>query len=535
MRKIPQWVKKRLRTERRWTGPIILPRAVHVFRKRELWSYTWLKQIPRKELLANIREPKFKFHTKPRDCQLVGFTIGTMVPDFLFFLDMGAGKSKLALDALWYRRLVDGLGRILVLSPGEVNVLTWADEIKKHRPEFKYEALVGTKDERFERLLEGGAAADIYLLTYDGLMSFITKLGGKKDGGREIDHKMAKAFGELFDAVVLDETHLVGHRRSLRWRMCNAVMKHARVRFGMSGTPFGRDPEMLWSQFNLIDRGATLGETLGMFRAAFFKATVNEWSGGFNYTFDDRYTTLLHDTLNNRSIRYEDHEFTDMPAINYIKHRLTFGKDAEAYYKQVRDELRAAKGNLLEMENAFLRMRQVCSGFLTLRGEDDEKHRIPFYTNPKLEALEVLLDSLPWDEKVIVFHEFILSGNSILAMLDRKKIKYARIGGAHSRPSISLRRFLNNRDCRVFIVNNHSSATAGINPQSVCRREVFYDSPISPIVRKQAEKRVHRMGQEKHVFIHDLVIAGGTDDLVLGFIEQGKNLFDAIINGEVKV
>lgn len=526
------------RQKRRWSGPIILPQAVKRFRERELWSYNWLKQVPRLELFSSIREPKWRFYTNPRDCQLVCFTIATSVPDFLFLLDMGAGKTKLTLDALWYRRIVDGLGKTIVVVPSAESVLGWQDQIAEHRPEFKSVALMGGKEERIEDLLDKYHDTDIFLINYQGLMSYMTSLeqGKKSKRVRQIDHRIAQRLAELFDAVVLDEIHRVGNKNSLIFRMCDALCKRAKVRYGLTGTPFGRDPERLWAQFYLIDRGATLGPTLGLFRAAFFTAEDN-YFGGVDYTFDEKHADLLYQTLNNRSIRYEDKEFSDLPAVNYVKHRLTFGTDAEDYYKQVRDEFLKSKGDLQEMQNSFLRMRQVCSGFLTLKGEDDEKHRVSFYTNPKLNALEDILDSLPSYEKVMVFHEFILSGNTIQAMLERKKIKHARIGGtSHNRPGLSMQRFLRDPSVRVLLANNHSSgATTGTNPHKVCRRQVYFDLPVDPITRTQAVARVRRMGQEKHVYIHDLLISGSVDEMVQKFLAQGKSLFDAIINGEAKL
>jgi SNF2 family DNA or RNA helicase len=95
-----------------------------------------------------------------------------------------------------------------------------------------------------------------------------------------------------------------------------------------------------------------------------------------------------------------------------------------------------------------------------------------------------------------------------------------------------MRKFLHDRSCRFLVANNHSGATTGINPQHVCRRIMFYDSPADPIVRAQAEKRVHRPGQERRVYIHDFMIAKSVDEIVLGFIKEGRSLFQAIVNGE---
>jgi SNF2 family DNA or RNA helicase len=521
-------LRKRIRK-----GNIILPSALQAFRERTLQDYNWLKEAPRLRLLTNLKG--FKFHTVPWKHQLVCVTLATSLDQFLFFLDMGAGgKTKSMLDALYYRKLKEGLGKTLVLVPSAVNVLAWLDQVDEHRPELRAVGLLGNREERMELLEQD---VDIYVLNYDGLMSFLTQLSHNPDPkkrGRVLNHRAARDFAALFDAVICDEIHLVGNQSSLRYRMTHALRKRIKICFGLTGTPFGRNPEKMWSQFFLVDRGETLGETLGLFRAAYFNAKDTDW-GYLEFKFEESYTELLHKAMRNSSIRYEEKEIADVPDVQRIKHRVTFGVDAEEYYKRVREELFNAKGNLQEMQNSFIRMRQACAGFLSVREEEGEGDKVivPFYTNPKLEALEVLIDSLPEDEKVIIFHEFIFTGQTISEMLTRKKIKWARVGGKH-KAAQAMTSFLTNPKCTMLIANNHSGVTTGINPQHVCRRIVYFDSPVDPITRKQSEKRVDRPGQKRRVYLHDLMVANSVDETVRGFIEEGKNLFDALINGKVK-
>lgn len=516
---------------KRWRrGPIILPRAVEAFRNRRLESYDWAKNCGRTELTRELRDVQFHGE-KPWLHQLACLALLLSLPQFLLFLDMGAGKTRVVLDALWHRKVK----RALVLVPSSTNIPGWIDQVRAHRPELKVAALEGAGAERREllaQLVDNGS--DLFLLNYDGLLSYMTRL--KRGEGREVDHAQAEQFARLFDAVVFDEIHLVGNRNALRFRMCAMLSRAAGIRYGLTGTPFGRNPEKLWSQFYLIDHGETLGPTLGMYRAAFFSAKENYW-GGMEYSFDERYAELLRRTLRNRSIRYTDRELPDLPACVRRPHRLVFAAEAEEQYRKALADLRAARKarSVRELVNSFLRARQVCAGFLSVMDEESEERlRVQFSRNPKLEELESLVDSLPEDEKVMVFHEFVLSGDAICNMLTRKKVKWARVGGGikGNRPAQAMRAFLGNPQVRVLVANNHSGAATGINPQYICRRIVFYDSPVDPIVRQQAESRVLRSGQERHVYLHDLVMAGGIDEVVLGFIKEGKDLFKAIIDGK---
>lgn len=527
------WKRKRARSKaavRKRVGPVILPRVVEAFLSRELEDHSWIKQVSREELYEDI--PEGAFHTDPRLHQLACYTLGRFKPQFLFLLDMGAGKTKIILDIFRHRKLAGQAKRLLVLVPSGVNTEGWMEQIAEHTPDLRGLPLLGDKAQRLDLLQE---EADVFLLNYDGLQSYMTKLSTKKKEGRVLNYNTAHKFARLFDMVVFDESHLIGNKKSLRFRMCNILADEIELRYGMTGTPFGRDPEKLWAQFFLVDRGETLGNTLGLFRAAFFTAKENYW-GGIDYTFDKSKEKLLHQMIQHRSIRYNELEFSDMPKVSRQVHRLSFPGTTEEYYSRVLAELKQAKGDLRATENAFIRMRQVTGGFLRVSDEEGNKSDVQFYSNPKLEELESILDGVLENEKVIVFHEYITSGGMICSMLDRKKIKYARVGGKVKDPVASMKRFQAREDCRVLVMNFKSGGGAGLNLQKVCKRLVYYESPVSPIVRKQTEKRISgglRTGKHR-VFIHDLVIAGSVDETVLAFLKQGKDLFDAICEGKVR-
>lgn len=525
------WTRRR---NKHWVGPVIAPAAVKAFLDRDLADLSWVKECDKNDLLHELLELHkgangFSFHTQPFLHQLACTLLGTIFRWFLFLLDMGAGKTKIILDILYFLILNGKVERALILVPSPVNTEGWVDQIKEHRPELKYVRLIGSQLARAELI---GSKADIFLLNYDGLQVFMTDL---VKGGRQIDRKMARDFASLFDFVVFDESHLVGNKISLRFRMCSILSKACEYRYALTGTPFGRNPEKLWAQFFLVDHGETLGTTLGMFRAAFFTAKEN-YFGGIDYKFNPAMEPQLHRVLQNRSIRYKDTEFSDVPKIRYIPHRLTFGMDAEKYYGKVLEELRQSR-NVREMENSFLRMRQICSGFLSVRGEDEERIQVRFITNPKLQDLESVVDGLPEEEKLIIYHEFILGGDMICEMLSTKKLKWVRAGKKVKDQVGNMRKFLDNPAYRFYVINNKSGAASGTNPQKVCRNIYYYDSPSSPILRKQGERRITGgLRTAKHIVnIYDAIIVGGADELVRSFLKQGRDLFDALIEGKKEV
>lgn len=506
------------------------PVAVAEYLNRPLESFTWMKKLPRKDLLEGI---DLNWHVPPFHHQLVCFNIALEQPHFLYFLDMGAGKTKLILDIVRWKKKHDKLGRVLVLMPKEVHVQTWMDEIAEHAPELTYTALLGSTAKRFDALLE--ADTDLYLLNYPGLQLYMTNLQRihprKKKRERVLDDKLGAEFARIFDMVVFDESHRIGNPNALVYRECRRFTKYCRFLYALTGTPFGRDPSKLWAQFHVIDNGETLGTSLGMFRAGFFDVKDLPWAR--IYTFDQRMEKDLHKMIQHRSIRYDEKEFGDLPPTTVKLIKIKLATSAQEQYENVMRRIKESHGDLDELKNSFVRMRMVTSGFLSVRSELGDRLTVEFDRNPKLEALEELLGNLSETTKAVIFHDYITTGEIICRMLAKNKWQHAAINGRVEDPIAQLKSFLHDPACRFLVANSETGAEGG-NYQKVCHYTFFYESPVSPITRKQAIKRTSRTGQKEHTFIYDLAVPNTVDTKILAYLASGQDLFNAVCNGDRK-
>lgn len=62
---------------------------------------------------------------------------------------------------------------------------------------------------------------------------------------------------------------------------------------------------------------------------------------------------------------------------------------------------------------------------------------------------------------------------------------------------------------------------------------VLCDLWWNPAIENQAIDRVHRLGQQKQVSVHRLVIANSIEDRILELQEQKKQLADGVLEGGV--
>jgi SNF2 family DNA or RNA helicase len=217
------------------------------------------------------------------------------------------------------------------------------------------------------------------------------------------------AFVERFDFLVFDESSAMRSRDSLIFNFLDRVGEAVPFRYLLTGTPMDSDPQELWPQFKIVDRGWSLGETITMFREAFFNRSKSRFGRfAFDYVLKRGAMKLIHRRTRHCSIRYEAREHKQMPT-------MIGGLGAKAFnnrfvdlppattriYNNLVEEIRAARGDERAVEQNYIRMRQVCSGYMSLP-DDLDKIQVTFPNNPKVDSLLELLEQLPDTARVLV-------------------------------------------------------------------------------------------------------------------------------------
>lgn len=487
------------------------------------------EQLEERMLKLPVKPP---IYYKLTHLQKVCFIIGAETQRFCFLNSTGTGKSLLAIALIRYFRLLGILKRALILVPNKINKFEWQAELQKHSPKSSSLVLNGSTKQKWEALDQSNSL--FVFETYAGMARMVCELEQRKKKNEIVNKlvpnpKKLALLANHFGGLICDESTSVGHHTSLPFRFCRKLSKTAPAVFAMTGTPFNRDPTLLWAQLFLVDNGFTLGETLGLFRSIFCDEKENFFSGAPEYKFDKKKQDLLHDFIANSSIAYPADEGSLPKCVEIVK-EVELPSDAGSYYERMREQLAAAHGNFNEMQNAFVRMRQISSGFMGY--EDDEtgeRAKFEFPDNPKLDLLMSLINSMDPEHKVIVFFDFNYSGERILKELKKQKIDAVLLYGKTKDPALARDEFLKNKKKRVLLLQNKLGV--GINVQ-VSRYNFFFESPVSAIDRKQCVGRfVRQHSLFKTVFQYDLVMKDTVDLDVLAFHKEGGDLFDKIIRG----
>ena len=509
--------------------------ATRAFRDRPLDDYEWIKKVPKEELIQALNElpGDFTFHVEPYQHQYACIYLGVKLRQFFFDMSMGTGKSCISLILLRYFYLLENLNRMLVLCPRDANVLEWEAQAKQFIPDVPVYPVLGSTKEKTEIITRSDRG--LYLVSYFTLKTVVCTMvkstNKKRKSQEKVDLKKVQQVSKGFQAVVFDEVHKLKNIQSNMFKACKAVSKGIDIRYSLTGTSLGRDPEDLWAQYWLTDYGRTLGDTKGLFKSVFFKTVSDFYSPtGEKQVFDPKQSELLGRMLKHGSIKYIEEECNDLPdkTVTYIK--IPQSKEIKSHNARILKEIREtfSKGEELErseVKNFFSQRLQLTAGFLNVKIEDEddkeEKVAMELTSQPKLDELEELIKEIPLDCNILIFHNFRHSAKLISERLKKMKIKHLCANG-DTKNKNSVEKWKKDPKMRVLVANDEVAGTGG-NLQKA-NYQIYYDIPISLRTHQQTLKRSHRSGQTKACFIYYLVMEGTVDEDVLEFHKEGKEL-----------
>jgi hypothetical protein len=502
-------------------------------------DHRWMKKLTHADIDAALAslDPRPRLYPKLRLHQKVCIYLGIAFPQFLFFCDMGTGKTVITLELMRYWMDCGKLNRAIIFVTSDKAFPTWEKQNRQYDINLPYVTLEDSASVDKWAALESFDSGLIFA-TYPGAVAMTTtKVRIKGKNKMAIDDDKAEQLFEGVDAFVMDESTRAGND-SLWHKLCLRLCRNTEIHYGLAGRPFGRNPELLWRQYYLIDEGEAMGETLGLFRAAFFTATKNPYAErrsprgkyAMDYTFKARMLPQLRQMMQHRSITYRAKECIDLPKMLPVIEPVQLPEEAGAYCERFIQQVIAAQGNLREVKNIFLRMRQLSSGFLGFKDDESgERAEIEFAANPKRDRLFELIDSIPEDCKVVVFYDFTISGRRIMEELKRRKQGAIWLWSGTKDPREDKRRFEEDPNCTVAIINNRVGAYS-LDGLQVANYGVFYETPVGSIDREQAERRLWRQGQERTVFLYDLVVEGTLDTKILEHHGEARSIMDVLAN-----
>lgn len=513
---------------------IVSKRAISKYLARRLDDHTWIKKVPKQELLDAARQFKVRpiFQTDPWSHQLACWWLCLRYPRFMMALTMGAGKTKIVADVFTQLLRERRVRRGLVITPRVINIDSWVNDLDRHSSIEPWPIDVTEIEEKRARFFNPrGELTVIDLPSLQWVLCEKQRVTKKKNElvvNKEAVERAQRLYGDFID---LDESHKVINQESLWWDMIDRLMGGADYTYGNTGTLFDRNIEEAYTQMKLVDRGASFGTNLAVFRNAFELRVVKPWKGE-QWTANSRMQPAFRRALGHRSINYEEDELFDLPKRQYVPVLLRMGEEQREHYLRALDGVISAGGQTAELESAWLRMRQITSGYLHWKDGAGE-HEIRFADNPKLAALERILDELGPRTKLIVCHDYTRTGQLIVDRLNAMRVKHIWYYGGTKNKVAAKEQFLHDPATRVAVANSEAIGTGTDGLQAVCRYMVFYESPTPPKTRAQTEKRIHRPGMgDARPYIYDLMCRRTVDMGIREGHQEGYDFYAEFMSGK---
>ena len=498
------------------------------------------KKLSEKKLNKLLNSQELEFETTPRHAQKVCTLLGWKYPGYAFLLGMGGGKTKIILDLFWNRRRTGEAKRLLVLVPNVVNLWAWEEEVRKHAPDVSVAVLDAVGSEARWSQME--SSAEVVIATYAGFGRLLSKVvKNKKKSKNEMKPvpKLVDRLAKQFEMMALDESTEVKNHQTIWFRQIRRMRKRVKFCYALTGTPFDKNPIDLWSQFFLVDGGYALGETLGVFREAFFKWIPGHFGGG-EWVLKKSKRAELAKRMAHSSIRYSEAECQDLPPSvggiagkDWMLRNFKLSPSQRPYYETLSEKLKNSHGNRELIDSAYTRMRMVSSGWLGARTPKGEKVELVFPENPKFDAAIALLREIPEGEKVMVIAWFNTTCKLFMERLKKEKIKAVLINGKVSTKgkAKALKSFESKKGARVMV--GSTALSKGVNLQGAARYMVFLESMDSTIERSQIEARIRREGGlDGTRYFYDLIMRRGVGWDILTSLRTGRKLHEVLVDGK---
>lgn len=421
-------------------------------------------------------------------------------------LDMGLGKTVITLTAIWELKLNRWqVCRPLIIAPKKVAEATWQAEASRwdHLEGLRFSTVLGGEQKRIRAL---ATPADVYITSRDNVAWLVDYYRNTWP----------------FDMVVLDESSSFKNAQSKRFKSLRLVRPRIRRLVELTGTPAPNGLEDMWAQVYLLDEGARLGRTISSFREQFFTQDPSHPGQQYRtYTPQEGAQKRLQAAINDICISMKAEDYLSLPEI--VVDDIPVALDpqaAKAYKKLERDLLLEVDQQTITAGTAAVlngKLLQLCSGTVY-----DTEGRATAIHGCKLEALAETVEQM-CGEHVLVFYWFQHEPDRIREILQR--------------PGRRIRLYKGQEDAAAWnagevdvLLAHPASCGYGLNLQQGGHHVIWYSLPNWTLeLYQQANKRLHRQGQQYPVIIHRLLVSGGIDEDMAASLEGKGDTQEAMM------
>jgi len=471
----------------------------------------------------------YKFKTKPYAHQTTALEKSWNKKVFAYFMEMGTGKTKVAIDNIAMLYDNGKINGALIIAPKGVYKNWYSQEIPIHLADHiqpktvLWQAMINQKQQKLlNTLFETGHDLHILIMNVE---AFSYKTG--------VDFA-ARFLNSHNTYMAVDESTTIKNPGAKRTKSIVGLGKYAKYRRILTGSPVTKSPLDLYKQCEFLDEYLLDHSSYYTFRtryAVMRKANFN----GRSVEIVVGYKNLaeLSDKIKPFSYRVLKDDCLDLPKKTFMKRIITLSAEQEKVYKQMKEmALAELNGKLLTTANALsqlMRLHQITCGHF--KANDGS---IQTVKNNRLSELMDLLDEV--EGKAVIWAHYQYDVQTILEAIKKEYGNDSVVDYYGKTPSDerqdNIKKFQEDPRCR-FLVGTPSTGGYGITLTAAATM-IYYSNGYDLEKRQQSEARIDRIGQENPMTYIDIICEDTVDERIVKALRKKINIATEIMGEELK-
>jgi len=476
---------------------------------------------------------KYKFKTKPFKHQSKALNESWSAKYYALFMEMGTGKSKVAIDTMGALFTEGEIDAALIISPKGVYDNWVQGEIPTHLSDD-----IKTNIVRWQPSSAQWFQKQMKTLVYekfDGLKIFVMNTEalstprGANASQTFLEHNPK-------NIVIVDESTSIKNRSANRTKNIMELKGLSKYRRILTGSPVTRSPMDLFSQCMFLSVSALNFKSFFAFQNRY--AVVQKRVMGprsFNEVVGYRRLDELNGKLDDFSNRVLKQDCLDLPDKMYTRRLVPLSEEQKKSYTQMK-RLALTKldnGELATTQSVLtqiMRLQQICCGHI----QDDEGNLVTFPNGRQKELLDICEEV---QGKAIIWGTYTYDIQQIAQSLrDRfgpdAVATYYGATPQEERQEI-VERFQDKESSLRFFVGQPRTGGYGIT-LTAATTVIYYSNSYDLEIRLQSEDRAHRIGQTNKVTYVDLVSPETIDEKILQALQEKINLAQTVLGEETR-
>ena len=471
----------------------------------------------------------YKFKTKPYAHQLTALEKSWKKKVFAYFMEMGTGKTKVAIDNIAMLYDAGKINGVLIVAPKGVYKNWYSQEFPTHlaghiKPvSVLWQAAINQKQQKeLDKLFATGEDLHILIMNVE---AFSTKKG--------VDFA-AKFLNCHSTYMAIDESTTIKNPGAKRTKNIVGLGKHAKYRRILTGSPVTKSPLDLYTQCQFLDEFLldhssyyTFRTRYAIMRKAHFNGKSVEIVVGYQNLGE------LSDKLKNFSYRVLKDDCLDLPAKTFVKRIITLSDEQDKVYQQMKKmALALMNGKMITTASALtqlMRLHQITCGHF--KADDGSTQEIK--SNRSAELMNVLEEL---EGKAVIWGHWQQDIENIVKEISKKYgpesvVTYYGKTPMDQRQG-NITRFQDDPECR-FLVGTPSTGGYGIT-LTAASTMIYYSNGYDLEKRTQSEARIDRIGQKYPMTYVDIIAENTVDERIVKALRKKINIASEVMGEELK-